>query len=181
MASILGYNTTGGAQIGYAHTYYLASHDTTDATGGVTDQLHIICRNTSGVGSLYLKMAIYTDDAGNNRPETQLAPEVEIEVPLNGGLVQTLAANYVVTLSGSTKYWLAWIGDTNTAEIYYDWEDANDGNYTTAASYSLPDTWPNTDNSNWAMRMSIWATYTPAAGGSIVPIAMHHYKQMRRN
>jgi hypothetical protein len=175
----LGYSTQGSNTIGYTSTYYLASHDTSDGSGGNTDHIHIRVRNT-GAADAHLKVAIYSDDAGNNRPQTRMAAEVEATVPTNGGLAQTIDIDYVVTLAASTKYWLVWIGDINSLEVYYNWESANRGSYDTAASYSLPATWSDV-SSEWSMQMSIWADYVAAAGGgSVVTAYQVYYDRMRR-
>jgi hypothetical protein len=157
----LGYSTKGASKYGDTSDTWIASHDSTDASGGTTDLLHAWILNTSG-SSQDFKIVIYTDDAGNNRPQSKVGTEITISVP-NNASAQSISGAYVQTLSASTKYWLAHVtaGDS-PIEVYNDAVDANRLCYQ-LSSAALPATWPDTGNTNNTTRMSTWTEYTLGA------------------
>jgi len=156
----LGYSTEGGSLFAAAANSWSASHDTTDASGGNTIQLHVWCDNP-GVNDNFL-ICIYDDDAGNNRPEDQLLAEVEIEV-LNGFDGQK-DSNYVIAVAANTKYWIATVSEGGTYRLNYNASDANRHCYRNGAGYDLLANWTDAGANN-TTRWSVWADYAAAGGG----------------
>lgn len=162
----LGYSTQGAASWGNTANDISACHDTSDASGGNTVEIHAYCKNTDASNSEPLKMAIYDDDAGNNRPEDQLLAETTITVAASYDGEKKAA--YVVTLAASTKYWIAFMVDSGELELYYDSDVANRHCYQSLGSFDLPANWGNVGTNN-TTRWSIWADY--AAVGGVSPTA----------
>ena len=149
----LGYSTQGSLTAYWAELSQ-GNHDTTGISGGHTVKLHLYVDN-SGEAATNLKMALYTDDAGNDRPQAQLAAEITIAV--GAGFDGEVNGAYAVILAANTKYWVAFNPDDGTP-FYYDEDVANRNHYYTPGSWDLEDPWPDAGtNSDW--RISMWADY----------------------
>jgi hypothetical protein len=159
----LGYSTQGGSQWKQSAETGCACHDTTDGSGGDTAQLHMWVSSTGAAAAI--KMCIYSDDSGNDRPEDQQLTEVAIAVA--DGFDGQKDVNYVVTLAASTKYWVAFVQQTTQAEPYYDSADANRHCFQSIGAYDLPANWGDSGSNN-TTRWSMWADYTSAAAGDEV-------------
>jgi hypothetical protein len=160
----LGYSTAGGSEA--ASTVWDSYHDTTDSSGGTMSAIHSYLKNTSGTKYSILS-AVYTDDAGNNRPQNQVTAEVTLTCPASTSSMTDISASYSGTVTGSTKYWLAWVGEReDNPYIAYDSADANRECHNGGSGYDLPATWPDA-GTNYSYRASLWAVYTAAGGASI--------------
>jgi hypothetical protein len=166
----LGYTTEGASNYGSVVSNF-SSHDITDASGGDTAQIHAAV--ASGADGTYsISTAIYSDDTGNNRPESRQAAAITI-TPGNG-VTGFVAGNYVVTISASTKYWLAFNLSNAALKIKYNAIDANRQHYYNLQA--LPASWPDTGTNN-TTRWSLYADYAPASGLSI-PVILNYYNNL---
>jgi hypothetical protein len=164
----LGLSTKGTENAG-ANDIRYASHDTSDGTGGTTDLIHAIIKNNNAGVAYHIKVCIYSD-AGSNSPGTQLAPEIEIDIPAAAD--GEVSGAYVVALSPSTKYWLAWTSDNGNVIMYYNLPEENKGAYDNADyTYDLLGTFNKAGN--LYSQFSLWASYS-AGGGSIVPMSRYY-------
>lgn len=167
----LGFSEQGGsnATIG-SLTIGVSYHATTDASGGTTSTLRAFTKNDSGT-EYDLKIAIYTDDVGNNRPETK-ASEGLIVVPASSGVAERSVA-YVEVLAASTKYWFGICSENATNPyLYYDAAAALTEHDCAITSYTLPATWPNA-GSNYAYKYSVWAVYEAGAAAPRYILGSH--------
>ncbi len=151
---------------------WTASHDTSDGTGGNTIQMHVYCKNESGSTDNF-KVAIYDDDAGNNRPEDRLLTNVEVEVL--DGFDGKKDVNYVTALAANTKYWLAKVEEAGLRiETYYVADGANRHNFRNGAGYELSANWTDAGTNN-TTRWNIWADYAAAGGSPGAILLMDHF------
>lgn len=156
----IGYSTKGGGSYSPGNLG-VACHGTTDASGGNTAQVHAWGGIEPGYGNDTIRLAVYTDDVGNNRPEQQLLAEVS-QLVLEG-MNQQVDINYVVTLAANTKFWVAFSW-ASYGKCYYDSGASNIQSYhTMAAPPDLPATWPNS-TTNSSSVYSVWADYAAAGG-----------------
>ncbi len=81
------------------------------------------------------------------------------------------------TISASTNYVLMIVPESTLNYYYFD-TVSNAGKTDTTNSYSSPTNPTDAANSNY--EFSIYATYTPAAGGLSIPVAMHHYNTINK-
>lgn len=156
----IGYsNFSGSSSFGGLQLY--SSHDTPDDDGTIST-LHIGYTNTSGT-DYGVKVAVYDDDAGNNRPEDQLASEIELACETGNSSTEKNGA-YSASISGGTKYWLAWVGEHGSLKIHYHTLDSNRQHYASnEGGYDLPATWPDS-GSNDTTQWVLWATYAVSGG-----------------
>jgi hypothetical protein len=177
-AAILGYdNTSETSWYGYS-VIYCANHDTTNATGGDTIRAYVYCRNTAINYDGIFDIGLYSDDAGNNRPQTLLA-STQISVPRNSAPGWRYA-DISYTLAPNTKYWMAQI-----RHAYVDGLDILYKTYDEAYRHSfydgvapLPNTWSDTSSNN-SSRWVMYISYGSETGSSSVPVKYHHYRMMR--
>jgi hypothetical protein len=179
-AAILGYDvtSTGNWYADYSTVY--ATHDTTNAYGGDTVSAYVYAKNTSATSSRTVTLGLYSDDAGNNRPQ-DLLTSVVITVPKSspeGWYSNTI--NY--TLDPNTKYWLAFISSGYTGGgftiLYLPAGGTNRGRY--MSNPSLPNPWPDSGSSASTYRWLVYISYGSATpGGSVIPVLFHHYDMMR--
>jgi hypothetical protein len=158
----LGYTTQGGSFFGDPD-YRDSSHATTGASGGTMSELHAFVKN--GAATEYgIKVAVYTDDAGNNRPEDQVASEIEFRIPASSAVAER-SGSYSGSLAASTKYWLAFIPEDISVQVAYDNSAANSECYLypNPSGYDLPANWGNS-GAGYTARYSIWAVYAAAGG-----------------
>ena len=157
----LGYSTKGGSSWQNASSTAAGCHDTSDANGGNTVQIHVWCKNDSGTDD-EMKMCVYDDDAGNNRPEDQLL--VEVAIPVANGFDGQKDSNYVTAIAANTKYWIVFINETSDriAE-YYNTADANRHCFSNPGGYDLLANWGDIGQNN-TTRWSIWVDYSAAGG-----------------
>lgn len=153
----LGYSTQGGTPSAFYTNYGIACHDTSDGTGGYTIQLHVYVNN-AGSTQRTLKLALYSDDGGNDRPQSQLLTEISLTIP--GSADDLFEDAYAVKLTASTKYWIAGNADDSDVEGYYDDDEADRAHYYDEGSNDLPATWPDS-GTNASSRVSMWADYEP--------------------
>lgn len=165
----LGYSVKGGTSFGSDTTYRIAIHDTTDAGGGDTVEIHAYVLEQFGANQDF-ELALYSDDAGNDRPEDRQGVAATLTNPdSNDGEIKQA---FVRTLAGSTKYWVVWSNFPSsfaTNDIYYDDNSiANSSNFF-AQEVTLPANWGDVGtNSSW--QYSIWVDYsvTPTGAAGIM-------------
>lgn len=155
--------------------YVISSHGTSGVAGTVTS-IHVIVVNNDGVNPHNVKVAIYTDDAGNDRPQAQLAAEIEIEVPA-GVRDQEISGNYTASLDASTKYWISVLTDDANVEVSHYDHEANAHHWFTVVTYDMPATAPDSGG-NGTDDYWLWAEYTEDSG-SAVPIILGLQRRMR--
>ena len=170
----LGYSTLGASAVFHSYGAATAVHGTTDGSGGDTARIYIGVYS-GAAGSC--KMAVYTDDAGNNRPESQLpdgSGDDEVSVSLSA--TGWVSAAYVQSLAASTKYWIA-CADLRGSVTYwnFDYGSSNICHCYSLGSTDLPATWANSGiNSN--LKFSQYVDYA-SAGGPVIPVFMNQYRQ----
>lgn len=149
----MGYASSGASYTGDRYSIY-ASHDT-PASAGTCGNAHAYVYN-SGTSGVTCKLCVYTDDTGNNRPQAQLAAEVQCSI----------AASYDGEVSGAytpditlAKHWLGYTGSANAANVRYDADVANRGISYDLGSYDLPNPWPDAGTNSTA-RYSVWVDYS---------------------
>lgn len=158
--------------------YMIGVKVTSGALGGTITSLHAYFENDDGASAHNVKMAVYTDDTGNNRPESQLAEEIEFSVDA-GAYQEEFSGSYSAAINGSTDYWIVFIVDNSDLHVCIENDyGANTYAHDTAGSYDLPatadDSWVNS-----AQRYNMWAEYTEGGGGgSVVPIILSLRRRM---
>ncbi len=84
------------------------------------------------------------------------------------------------SIAASTDYVIGHIVDTSSMGWAYDSDASYSEHYDSSNNYASP-THPTDLTTYGSVKMSIYVTYTPSAGGLSIPIAMHHYKQQGNN
>jgi len=163
-----GYTSAGGSSYS-GSGYAFANHDTTDASGGNTSQIHL-CVESGANGTRIITACMYSNNM--SVPDTQLLTEIEI-TPGNG-VTGWVSGSYIVALQALTKYWLAWSSDN--INVKYDTADTDWNNYNVQSGTDLPTTWLTTSAN--VVRWSIYADYA-AASGLGLPIIQNYFNQMR--
>jgi hypothetical protein len=164
--SVLGYDGARNGTIQLDGNGYAFARYTTDATGGTTSLIHCYIQNTCSVEYLEIQMAIYSDDAANNIPETQLAAPVTTTMP--GSATGEKSESYVVDLAPNTSYWLVLMAADAVGAGYislkdkYDAGTGDSGYVGEYSSFVLPDPWPHTGSSPYTFKPSLWVDYAPA-------------------
>lgn len=126
--------------------------------------------------ALDYECAIYSHDAGNDRPN----------VILESKTGQTLTADtaawykyigFSYALTASTTYWVATQCDRNAAisDAQYDYESSGGVRLAIVDAIALPDPYGIPDHLFANYMAAMYAKYV-AAGGLSIPIAMHHHK-----
>ena len=159
--AILGRNTQDATDFGSAQNYALYARYQTDGSGGTVAKIHAYVKNTSG-SARNVQMAIYSDDAVNNLPESPILTPVTITV--SASLDGEINANYVIALSASTWYWLAIVDGTSFVNTHYSATGAGDSGYYNIGSGTLPDPFSHSANSVRTWEYDIWVDYAAAGG-----------------
>jgi hypothetical protein len=174
----LGYTAKDGTSFGSAEHYALYARYVTDASGGDVSTIHAYVKNTAGVAA-YFRMAIYTDDAANNLPETIVGAEVRMSQAASTGPSEISAA-YAATLAANTAYWIAIVAETGAIETYNTTTGAGDSGYYNIGADTLPSPFSHSATSERNWEYNIWATYA-AAGGGVNTKIVSYYMARRRN
>jgi hypothetical protein len=155
MADVFGYDTQGGSNLSTPPTLVCTKFTTT--TGGSVTKISTYINHVGA--DTELVTAIYADNAG--APGSKLAESSASSLVTMDGWVDTTISYSIVA---TTTYFLCvWQSGAN-AEYVYDGGDADQLQDSVAGTYP---TWPAwSANNNFARKLSIYATYTPAGGGS---------------
>ncbi len=152
----LGYDTKGSLLGSGGGTHTWAVHDTSGGTAGTCDTIHVYAEQ-NGEGDGYVRLGLYSDDVGNNRPEDLQATAVQILLP--DPYDAELSIAYTPAIAASTKYWVAGhTGPTSGHRIRYDSGGPTNKSARTAQT-TLPDPWENA-NDNFSVYISLWISYT---------------------
>lgn len=161
-------NTNKGANAagGYDGTYAVKTLFTAPENGTVTS---ISCYTGGGSG-VTIDLGMYSGVTLLTRANVAAAADgwVTADVPdeaIVNGVVYGLAFKTI---------------GTSALTYYYDGGDVNQSqrNFSLTAGDNLPATF--TVSNQVARNWSIYATYTPSAGGLSIPVAMHHYNRINK-
>jgi hypothetical protein len=157
----LGYTSVGESTLTDS-TYREAHHDTTDASGGDTSTISVYVADLMAGGPWYMNVGIYND---SSKPNTIMATSVQFAPGGTGWR----SVNYVATLAGSTKYWIAFSFKQSDSRIDVAYDTVENGwEYYKAVGTeeALPSSW-GTGDGTYTSRFSLYATYTTGGGASI--------------
>jgi hypothetical protein len=173
----IGYTSAGDSVAAWNGYFMAAAKSTTDASGGVVSKIQ--CAAFDVMGNSYVKMAIYdatpTNLIANSYPGAILVTRTSTSKPTQDS-EWTSSTNVSATLAALTAYWLAFATQDSTVYIFYN--SAPNGSCKYASiDYTLfpPNTAPS--STNYTAILSVYATYTPAAGGLSIPVVMNQYRQ----
>ena len=170
---IFGYATNPASYTNLSANYQGGSGPISPTFNGNATQVSMYCAAPSG--TLSITLGIWNDNSGD--PDTLLddcvggtidaTPSWEVQA-LNDSPVGVLGTNsyHLGSNQGSTIEW--WYTDGGDEDSWYDQATYSEGTLETCDG---PIGWLTT------IMQGIYVTYTPSGGGSIVPQAVHHYKQ----
>jgi len=166
--SIIGRNTKDGASFGTAEHYALYQSFTTDGTGGTGGKLHAYVKNSDSVNAHNLQMAIYSDDAVNDLPETPALAAINISVP--AGTDGEVNGNYAATLAPNTKYWIIALAADYAIELYFLSAGSGNSGYYGVGGDNIPNPFGDSATSEREYAYDFWADYTYSAQDRIIVI-----------
>lgn len=144
---------------------------------GTVSKITLALANTAGGhGACNCKPAIYLADGVDGRPGTRLsvASPVAIADNLDGWLDAAIAQ----AISAGTDYWFGTFFDADADGLKMYMAASGGVDYVALASYaSPPDPFSGTEYEFGASKQSLYVTYTPAAKGLSVPVAIHHLRE----
>jgi len=119
-----------------------------------------------------VKLLMYDDNVGE--PNNKLVDSGE----LTGGVDEWRHSGALSqAITKDAYYWLTFIG--NTADLRYYYSAGSGRCRWVSDNYDSPsDPFPSGNSIDKIM--SIYATYTPSAGGLSIPVAMHHYNTINK-
>ena len=165
--------TSNGASSENSLAYHNSSK-VTPAESGTISSYSAYIRFTGGDDTLYL--GIYSDDgASPSHPNTRLEYGT-VAVSQNAGFTWNTVTGMSYAFTGSTVYWLGRGPGNGSVSVFqeaYDSGSANESWYKNGNT--LPDPFGTDATSGFQSKIySNYATYV-AAGGSAIPVFMHHY------
>jgi len=169
MSEIIGYNTIGISSGNISASHIIVSARSAPSVSGTVESIELYSSNVNA--SLDMKVGIYEDNGGV--PGALIGTSSEFTDTGTWSVGWKLFGGLNFSVTGGIYYWLVAQASANFVQ-YYNTIAGTNRHWNEVTAYGNP--WPDPFSSSTSSgaKYSIRATVT-AAGGSAIPVFMHHY------